>query len=852
MAEQHREPPERELEQQILLIKKQQQLQHQILLQQFQREQQHLVEQHEQQLRQHLEQFWERQKLLKLSEIRQREQLEVLRKKEKHEESAIASTEVKQKLQSFLRQRQGGKNRADNSCWSEGMDTGSESSTTNNDFPLRKTASEPNLLKVKLKQRVMERRCSPMSKRLPPTLKKKLLSSYLPPSESPPQEPPKELSPPCESEEYQRHALFSSPSMPNISLAAHHVLSPDISEAAMRAACTARLGMPLTGQMLPGTLPFYPSLPLIESEHEDQPLDTISELQEPQARGVIRPLGRTQSSPLPLGHPLLGGPPPPDLQPPPPPPPQAHPQHQPVEEQEQRDLELRANESRSIRPLSRALSSPVVHLGPPGEVPTLASRRRASSAPTTGLAYDNQMLKHACICGNNAIHPEHAGRLQSIWSRLLETGLVSRCDRLRPRKATPQELQTCHSESHVLLYGTSSLNRHKTDLSKLSTLPVTAFVRLSCGGIGVDSDTTWNDIYTAPAARMAVGCTVDLAVRTWTGDIRNGFAIVRPPGHHAEPQQAMGFCYFNSVSIPSPRRRRRRAPVRPSASACKTYLFEIGIVSQVAIAARVLQREHRVHKILIFDWDVHHGNGTQEIFYDDPRVLVVSMHRHDDGNFFPGTGGVAECGTGAGVGFNVNIAWSGGLNPPLGDAEYLAAFRSIVMPIAREFDPDIILVSSGFDLTDGHPDPLGGYKVSPACFGYMIRQLMTLARGRIVLALEGGYDLPSICDSAEECVRVLLGDQPSPLAQQELARAPCHNAVLAMQKVMAVHGQRWPCLREAAKGAACSFNEALRNEKEDKETVNAMASLSMQHPMSVSPVGFLANNGPQNVIRPSA
>ncbi|VEN49817.1 unnamed protein product, partial [Callosobruchus maculatus] len=133
--------PERELERQILQIKKQHQIQHQILLQQFQQQQQHLVEQHEQQLRQHLKEFWDRQK--QLQELRQREQLEALRKKEKHEESAVASTEVKQKLQSFLRQRaSGGKSsgaRPDNSCWSEGMDTSSESSTTNNDFPLRKT-----------------------------------------------------------------------------------------------------------------------------------------------------------------------------------------------------------------------------------------------------------------------------------------------------------------------------------------------------------------------------------------------------------------------------------------------------------------------------------------------------------------------------------------------------------------------------------------------------------------------------------------------------------------------------------------------------------------------------------------
>lgn len=780
------EAPERELEQQILQIKKQHQLQHQILLQHFQQQQQHLAEQHEQQLRQHLKEFWDRQK--QLQEIRQREQLEALRKKEKHEESAIASTEVKQKLQVFLRQRASGCAKAprpDNSCWSEGMDTGSDSAS-NNDFPLRKTASEPNLLKVRLKQRVMERRCSPMSKRhLPPSLKKKLLSSCLPPSESPPQEPPKELSPPCEAEEYQRHALFSSPSMPNISLAAHHVLSPDLSEAAVRAACTVRLGLPLTGQMLPGTLPFYPSLPAIESEQEETPLDTISELQEPQQRGVIRPLGRTQSSPLPLGHPLIDGPPPILPQPLPQPPP---------EEQEQRDLELRANESRSIRPLSRALSSPVVHLGAPDGGPALA-RRRASSTPTTGLAYDNQMLKHACVCGNNSIHPEHAGRLQSIWSRLLETGLVSRCDRLRPRKATTAELQICHTEAHTLLYGTSSLNRHKMDMSKLSQLPVTAFVRLPCSGIGVDTDTTWNEVYTAPAARMAVGCTVDLAVRTWTGDIRNGFAIVRPPGHHAEPQQAMGFCFFNSV----------------------------------AIAARILQREHRVQKILIFDWDVHHGNGTQDIFYDDPRVLVISMHRHDDGNFFPGTGGVTETGAGAGLGFNVNIAWSGGLNPPLGDAEYLAAFRSVVMPIAREFAPDIVLVSAGFDATEGHAPPLGGYKVSSACFGYMTRQLMQLAMGKVVLALEGGYDLPSICDSAEECVRVLLGDQPAPFAPAELARTPCSNAVLTLQKVITTHTPHWHCLQEAAKSVVLSYNDAIRNEKDDKDTVSAMASLSMQH-----------------------
>lgn len=174
------------------------------------------------------------------------------------------------------------------------------------------------------------------------------------------------------------------------------------------------------------------------------------------------------------------------------------------------------------------------------------------------------------------------------------------------------------------------------------------------------------------------------------------------------------------------------------------------------------------------------------MFYDDPRVLYLSIHRHDDGNFFPGTGGPTECGAGEGLGYNVNVAWSGGLNPPMGDAEYLAAFRTIVMPIAKEFDPDIVIVSAGFDAVVGHPAPLGGYKVSPACFGRMTQQLLNLADGKVVLALEGGYDLTAICDSAQECVRALLGDEPSPLRDEELTRIPCQNAIDTLQKTIAI------------------------------------------------------------------
>lgn len=163
----------------------------------------------------------------------------------------------------------------------------------------------------------------------------------------------------------------------------------------------------------------------------------------------------------------------------------------------------------------------------------------------------------------------------------------------------------------------------------------------------------------------------------------------------------MGFCFFNSV----------------------------------AIAAKVLIQRQQLARLLIVDWDVHHGNGTQRMFYHDQSVMYISLHRHDRGNFFPGTGDAREIGLGAGEGYNWNVAWS---SETMGDAEYVAAFRSIVMPIARDFNPSMVLVACGFDAAQGHPFNFGGYDLSAACFAYMTRQLMTLANGRLVLCLEGG------------------------------------------------------------------------------------------------------------------
>ncbi|XP_030366335.1 histone deacetylase 7 isoform X2 [Strigops habroptila] len=453
------------------------------------------------------------------------------------------------------------------------------------------------------------------------------------------------------------------------------------------------------------------------------------------------------------------------------------------------------------RPLSRAQSSPATATI---SLPAQDTASKTLSLPvqeqpakphfTTGLVYDSVMLKHQCSCGDNSNHPEHAGRIQSIWSRLQERGLRSQCECLRGRKATLEELQCVHTERHVFLYGTNPLNRLKLDNGKLAgILSQRMFVMLPCGGVGVDSDTIWNELHSSNAARWAAGSVTELAFKVATRELKNGFAVVRPPGHHADPSTAMGFCFFNSV----------------------------------AIAARQLQQKGKLSKILIVDWDVHHGNGTQQIFYRDPDVLYISLHRHDDGNFFPGSGAADEVGAGPGEGFNVNVAWTGGLDPPMGDPEYLAAFRTVVMPIAHEFSPDVVLVSAGFDAADGHPPPLGGYKVSAKCFGYMTKQLMSLAGGAIVLALEGGHDLTAICDASEACVSALLGNELDPLPEESMRQKPNPNAVRSLETVLQVQSKYWVALQRFASKLGCSFLEAQHHEAEEVETVTALASLSV-------------------------
>ncbi|KAF7201081.1 histone deacetylase 5 isoform X2 [Nothobranchius furzeri] len=978
---------EQQLQQELVLLKQQQELQKQLLFAEFQKKHEVLTRQHEVQLQEHLKQQQELLAAKRQQELEQKRKLEqqrheeqekqrleqqllLLRNKEKGKESAIASTEVKLKLQEFLLSKKepcpSGLNHSFSpKCWGAQHTSLEQSSPPQSntpgtppsyklpsllgtydgkdDFPLRKTVSEPNLkVRSRLKQKVAERRSSPLLRRkdgtVISTFKKRAIEisvSSLCNSApgSGPSSPNSSNSaiangntgsvPNIQSELRSLHqtlgadgtlsplSLYTSPSLPNISLglpANTHMTTPQKlstqQEAERQAVQSLRGGGALTGvahdvesptptshsahssllqhvllleqarQQTALLVPVYNQSPLVTAERGiTGGMRPVSKLPR------HRPLARTQSAPLPQSPQALqqlvvqqqhqhflekhykilskGV----DLPRPPP----THPEEteeelsetndmqeddsaspnrlqkqgsddsthsserlgvhvkgeedhrsmhakgesteSELDEEEEDDdvIQLRASEeeerggfmqhplqqmafqsSLSHRALGRTKSSPAGGVSP------------IKHLFTTGLVYDSLMLKHQCVCGNAHIHPEHAGRVQSIWSRLQETGLLSRCERIRGRKASVDEIQSVHSEFHTLLYGTSPLNRHKLDHKKLlGPISQKMYAVLPCGGIGVDSDTVWNEMHSSAAVRMAVGSVIELAFKVAGGELKNGFAVVRPPGHHAEESTAMGFCFFNSV----------------------------------AITAKLLQQKLGVGKILIVDWDIHHGNGTQQAFYNDPSVLYISLHRYDDGNFFPGSGAPEEVGSGAGVGFNVNIAWIGGVEPPMGDVEYLTAFRTVVMPIAQQFSPDIVLVSAGFDAVEGHQSPLGGYNVSAKCFGQLTKLLMDLAGGRVVMALEGGHDLTAICDASEACVSALLGDLCDSAFQWSQEK-PCPKAWASLERVIEIQSQHWPCLQTLSQTSGYVLMETPagtqgQSEKDEAETVSAMASLSV-------------------------
>ncbi|KAM4610227.1 histone deacetylase 6 isoform 2-T6 [Polymixia lowei] len=362
-----------------------------------------------------------------------------------------------------------------------------------------------------------------------------------------------------------------------------------------------------------------------------------------------------------------------------------------------------------------------------------------SGAMTTGLVYDPKMMEHLNMWDSH--HPEQPQRISKIFSKHQELGLVDRCQRIPARLATEDELAMCHGLSHISQMKTTEVMKSR-DLFRL----------------GQEFNSVFLNNQSFNCALTAAGGCFNTVQSILTGQVCNGVAVVRPPGHHAERDSACGFCLFNTAAL--------------------TARYAQSITHNAAL------------RVLILDWDVHHGNGTQHIFEEDGSVLYISLHRYDNGVFFPSSED-ANCdrvGLGQGAGFNVNIPWSGG---QMGDSDYLAAFHNVVMPIATEFNPGLVLISAGFDAARG--DPLGGYHVTPEGYAHLTHLLTSLAGGRVLLILEGGYNLTSISDSMAMCTSVLLGDPPPPLATP--LPPPHHRAVKTINQVIRCHAPYWASLR---------------------------------------------------------
>ncbi|OGN96062.1 MAG: hypothetical protein A2Z77_07440 [Chloroflexi bacterium RBG_13_51_36] len=324
-----------------------------------------------------------------------------------------------------------------------------------------------------------------------------------------------------------------------------------------------------------------------------------------------------------------------------------------------------------------------------------------------GLVYDPIYLEH-----DTGDHVENSRRLVDAMSCLNETGIKAKLTGVPARRASLEELQTVHAPEY------------------------TSYVKSKAekGGGWLDPDTVIS-LKSYEAALYAAGGVLAAVDAVMTGEVDNAFALVRPPGHHAIQDRAMGFCIFNNV----------------------------------AVAAKFALNNFNLHRILIADFDVHHGNGTQDAFYADPEVLYFSTHQYP---FYPGTGWMDETGTGQGEGTTVNFPMTAGW----GDEEYLRVFDEVVVPVARRFQPQLILVSAGFD---AHwADQLAMMKVTVTGFAQMAMILKELAaelcQGRLVFTLEGGYNLRVVASSIKATFDVLLGNPEidDPLGKASIARKP--------------------------------------------------------------------------------
>lgn len=309
----------------------------------------------------------------------------------------------------------------------------------------------------------------------------------------------------------------------------------------------------------------------------------------------------------------------------------------------------------------------------------------------TGLVYHPAYLEHDMGAG----HPESPRRLAAIMQRLEQSGTLSRLAKIEPRKAEDHWITQIHTPAYV-----ASLHRQVPTSGRVSLDPDTS---MSPGSL--------------TAAYLAVGGALAGVDAIMAKQVDHVFCAVRPPGHHAEASRAMGFCLFNTV----------------------------------AVAVRYVQQRHEVRRVLVVDWDVHHGNGTQHSFEDDPSVLFFSTHQYP---YYPGTGRAAERGRGPGEGLTINVPMEAGES----DEAYRAVFLKELVPAADEFRPDFVMISAGFDAHQD--DPLAGMALTEAGYAELTKIVAAIAvrhaGGRILSTLEGGYNLRALAASVDRHIEALL------------------------------------------------------------------------------------------------
>ena len=310
---------------------------------------------------------------------------------------------------------------------------------------------------------------------------------------------------------------------------------------------------------------------------------------------------------------------------------------------------------------------------------------------TTAYVSDARYIEH-----DFPGHVEHAGRIQAVWEQLDNQSIMPQLLQLPATSVSDEQILSAHSRR---------LLQRLNDVSQQDRM------------VRIDQDTYGLPV-SLEIARLAAGGVVTAVDAVLSGAANNAMAVVRPPGHHATPERAMGFCLLNNI----------------------------------ALAARHAQERHDISRILIIDYDVHHGNGTQDIFYDDASVLFVSLHQSP---FYPGTGHLDEIGAGAGRGFTLNLPITAGH----GDGSYQDLFEQVVDPAARRFEPELMLISAGFD---AHwVDPLASMRLSLGGYDWLARRCIDLADqlcgGKIVFVMEGGYDLPALAHGWCNIASALLG-----------------------------------------------------------------------------------------------